>query len=28
MYIVPNMTLIPRQKNMACWYASSQMLIQ
>jgi ABC-type bacteriocin/lantibiotic exporter with double-glycine peptidase domain len=28
MYMVPDLTLIPQQKNMACWYASAQMLIQ
>lgn len=27
-YIVQNMTLIPQQLNMSCWYASAQMLIQ
>lgn len=26
-YIVPNMTLIPQDKSMACWYASAKMLI-
>ncbi len=27
-YIVENMTLIPQQLNMSCWYASLQMLIK
>ena len=27
-YEVPSMTLIPQQKDMSCWYASAQMLIQ
>lgn len=27
-YIVPHMKLIPQNKNMSCWYASAQMLIQ
>jgi len=27
-YNVPDMTLIPQTKTMACWYASAQMLIQ
>ncbi|REJ78086.1 MAG: hypothetical protein DWQ47_17220 [Acidobacteria bacterium] len=27
MYIVPGMKLIPQPLNMACWYASTQMLI-
>ena len=27
MYMVSGMTLIPQQKNMACWYASAQMVI-
>ena len=27
-YIVPNMTLIPQQLGMSCWYASMQMLIK
>lgn len=27
-YVVQNMTLIPQQLNMSCWYASAQMLIQ
>jgi ABC-type bacteriocin/lantibiotic exporter with double-glycine peptidase domain len=28
MYEVPGMKLIPQQKNMSCWYASAQMVIQ
>lgn len=28
MYTVPGVTLIPQRKNMACWYASAQMVIQ
>jgi hypothetical protein len=28
MYIVPNVPLIPQTQNMACWYASAQMVIQ
>jgi hypothetical protein len=28
MYIVPKVPLIPQTLNMACWYASAQMLIQ
>ena len=28
MYVVPNVPLIPQTLNMACWYASAQMLIQ
>lgn len=28
MYIVPGVPLIPQTLNMACWYASAQMLIQ
>jgi hypothetical protein len=28
MYIVPNVPLIPQSLNMACWYASAQMVIQ
>jgi ABC-type bacteriocin/lantibiotic exporter with double-glycine peptidase domain len=28
MYKVPGIHLIPQKKNMACWYASAQMLIQ
>lgn len=27
MYIVPKLKLIPQDQNMACWYASAQMLI-
>lgn len=27
-YVVPNMTLIPQQMGMSCWYASMQMLIK
>ena len=27
-HAVPNMTLITQDKNMSCWYASGQMLIQ
>jgi hypothetical protein len=27
-YIVQNMTLIPQNLKMSCWYASAQMLIQ
>ena len=27
-YEVPNMTLIPQQMTMSCWYASVQMLIR
>jgi hypothetical protein len=27
-YVVPNVPLIPQTKNMACWYASAQMLVQ
>jgi hypothetical protein len=27
-YVVPRMKLIPQDKNMSCWYASGQMLIQ
>jgi ABC-type bacteriocin/lantibiotic exporter with double-glycine peptidase domain len=27
-YVVPNMTLIPQELNMSCWYASARMLIQ
>lgn len=27
MYMVSGMTLIPQQKNMACWYASAQMVV-
>ena len=27
-YAVPNMKLIPQDKNMSCWFASGQMLIQ
>jgi hypothetical protein len=27
-YIVQNMTLIPQNMKMSCWYASAQMLIQ
>src|SRR5512132_4400293 len=26
-YVVPDMKLIPQDKNMSCWYASGQMLI-
>jgi Papain-like cysteine protease AvrRpt2 len=26
-YVVPDMQLIPQDKNMSCWYASGQMLI-
>lgn len=26
-YVVPNVPLIPQQSGMACWYASTQMLI-
>lgn len=26
-YVVPNMKLIPQDKDMSCWYASGQMLI-
>lgn len=26
-YVVPNMTLIPQDKTMSCWFASGQMLI-
>lgn len=28
MYEVPNMTLIPQQMTMSCWYASARMLIK
>lgn len=28
MYMVPHVPLIPQTLNMACWYASAQMLIQ
>ena len=28
MYLVPGMKLIAQQKNMSCWYASAQMVIQ
>lgn len=28
MYTVPKVPLIPQTKNMACWYASAQMVIQ
>ncbi len=27
-YVVPNVPLIPQDKGMACWYASTQMLVQ
>lgn len=27
-YIVPGMRLIPQDKNMSCWYASGQMIIE
>lgn len=27
-YIVPNMELVVQNKNMSCWYASGQMLIE
>jgi hypothetical protein len=27
-YVVPNMKLIPQDKDMSCWFASGQMLIQ
>jgi hypothetical protein len=27
-YTVPNMTLIPQDKTMSCWYASGMMLIE
>ncbi|HEV8263949.1 MAG TPA: papain-like cysteine protease family protein [Gemmatimonadales bacterium] len=27
-YVVPNMTLIPQDRTMSCWFASGQMLIQ
>ena len=27
-YVVPNMTLIPQQLGMSCWYASMQMLVK
>src|SRR5262249_42499223 len=27
-YVVPGVPLIPQTLNMACWYASAQMLIQ
>jgi hypothetical protein len=27
-YVVPNVPLIAQSKNMACWYASAQMLVQ
>ena len=27
-YVIPDVPLIPQAKNMACWYASAQMLIQ
>jgi ABC-type bacteriocin/lantibiotic exporter with double-glycine peptidase domain len=27
MYVVPGMKLIPQTKNMSCWYASAQMLV-
>ena len=26
-YVVPGMTLIPQQLNMACWYASARMVL-
>lgn len=28
LYEVPEMTLIPQQETMSCWYASAQMLIK
>jgi ABC-type bacteriocin/lantibiotic exporter with double-glycine peptidase domain len=28
MYLVPDVTLIPQTRSMACWYASAKMLIQ
>lgn len=27
-FVVPNVPLIPQDKGMACWYASTQMLVQ
>ena len=27
-YMVPNMKLIPQDKNMSCWYASGEMIIE
>src|SRR5438105_160207 len=27
-YEVPNLTLIPQDKTLSCWYASAQMLLQ
>lgn len=27
-YVVPNMSLIPQDRTMSCWFASGQMLIQ
>ena len=27
-FVIPDVPLIPQSKNMACWYASAQMLIQ